>query len=353
MKKKSFIFLVFVIFVISCNNKSNTTEEYPDFSKNIVDVSKKLVPIKTEVLLGPGKVKNVGGCLLFKDEYGDAGKGFVFFDKKTLKHIGYGGKKGQGPGELINYKNVRIIPNEQDTGSFFAFDYSRLFLYKYRIDSLLNDESYLPQKILSRSVSEVLGNAVQLNDSIFLGMSLYATSSSSFMQRIVKFNTKSEKTEPFGYLNPQIEKLGKRNTHSAFAISLKKSVYIQAFFNQDLITFCDKEGKLICNVYGKLWKNENVNKLSCYSSTVEMTSKYVFAGYKGVARLVLDKHKRPRGTFPKKIRIFDLQGNYLKTLDFGEELRNFCVDEETNRIFVSFLDRDEPLGYLDLKGILE
>lgn len=350
--KKIVILFSLILFIISCDDKNTALEKYPDFSKNVVDVSKKIIPIKTEVLLGPGKIKKIGSYLMFNDWYADDGKGFVFFDTKTLKHIGYGGKKGQGPGELIKYRNARIIPNERETNSFFVFDYSRLFLYKYSIDSLLSNKNYLPERVLERSVSEVLGNIVQLNDSTFLGMSLYTTSVSSFMQRIVKLNVNSGKTKAFGYLNPHIKELGKGSTHSAFAISLKKNVYIQAFFNEDLITFCNSEGNLICNVYGKMWKKEDSKKLRFYSSSVAMTSKYFFVDYAGSKRIVLDKHKRPRGAFPQKIRIFDFQGNYIKTLDFREELRDFCIDEETNRIFISFLERDEPLAYLDLNEIL-
>ncbi len=352
MKKRIFYLILILFLFLSCGKtKTSQTEKYPDFTKNIIDVSEKIIPIKTEVLLGSGDITNIGSCFLFNDWYGDEDKGFVFFDKKNFHHIGYGGKKGQGPGEHIKFKNVRIIPNEQEPNSFFAFDYSLLCLYKYRIDSLLKDKNYLPNKVLQRKISEVLGNVVQLNDSIFLGMSLYATSHSSFVQRIVKFNTKKEKTELFGYQNPKIQKLGKANTHSNFAMSLKNGIYVQAFHYQDLITFCNREGNLICNVYGQYWKKDKKN--FDFYGECQISSKYVFAEYIGRLGLVIDKHKRPRGAFPKKIQIFDLEGNYIKTLDFKEEFRSFCVDEDNNRIIVSFLDRDEPLGYLDLNGILE
>ncbi len=59
-----------------------------------------------------------------------------------------------------------------------------------------------------------------------------------------------------------------------------------------------------------------------------------------------------RGVFASKLLVFDSKGNYQKTLLLGEEIEDFCFDEDSNRIIFNFFDRDEPLAYLDLKGIL-
>ena len=50
--------------------------------------------------------------------------------------------------------------------------------------------------------------------------------------------------------------------------------------------------------------------------------------------------------------IFDLNGNYLKTLETDYRIVKFCYDKDNNRLIMS-LDDEIQFGYLNLDGILD
>ncbi len=345
------VLFISLLFLLSC--KSDTQfEKYPDFTKNKVDISDKVKKLETDLLLGQSKLKIVGDYLLVCDIF-SLDEGFIFFDKKTLKYVGKGGRKGQGPGEIIRYKNVKVIPNEQDRNSFYVFDYSQVLLYKYNVDSLLNDKLYRPKKVLGFKNSGIVSNFTALNDSMFVGLGLYATSSSSFIAGIVKVDVNKKKVDEFGYNHPKVKEFGGGNTHSFFVGSKGKNRYVRAYLNQDLMTICDIEGNLVCDVYGAKWDGRKQKKFKIeYFNDVELCHNYIVAAYNGGKSTILGENKVPRGTYAQKFLVFDLDGNYLKTLDVGEEIRFFCIDEDTNRLFLALRNRDE-LSYVDLNGILE
>jgi sugar (pentulose or hexulose) kinase len=54
------------------------------------------------------------------------------------------------------------------------------------------------------------------------------------------------------------------------------------------------------------------------------------------------------GTTGCKTCIFDLEGNYIKTIDIGYRFQDFCIDEENNRIVMAMND-DIQFAYWDIK----
>ena len=58
-----------------------------------------------------------------------------------------------------------------------------------------------------------------------------------------------------------------------------------------------------------------------------------------------------RDSFPTKILVFDLEGNYLKTLETGYKISDCCYDSFNNRIILSLNDVVQ-FAYLDIDGII-
>ncbi len=343
--------LLFISLSLSgCNNSNSETEKHPDFSKNIIDVSDKIVPVKTDLILGKSWIITVGKYLVLTNS-ASFDKGFVVFDKKTLKPIGSGGSKGQGPGQIIKYDNVSTIPNTLDNQSFYAFDASQLKLYQYNIDSMLNHKGYLPKEVLKMSKKGAITDFRTLNDSIFIGLSIRVTSKHAIVQDMVRFNYLNRKVKPFGYVNPESRKSARR-TRASFALSPVKDKYVMAYHYIDLMTICDINGNLICNVYGPQW-GKDLRKGFYFFGFVKIGKDHIVSSYLGSKGIIKDKNGQLKGASPSKLLIFDTKGNYQKALNIGEPFNDFCFDEENNRIIFSLPDRDEPLAYLDLKGILD
>ncbi len=347
--KNTIPILFLSLFLLCSCNRDTETEKHPDFSKNIIDVSDKIVSIKTNMILGRTGIVSIGKYLLLRDD-SSFDKGFHLFDKKTFEHIASTGSIGQGPGQIIKYSNAKILPNTADNKSFYVFDYSQLLLYKYVIDSILNNPQYLPQEVLRMNNDRVIGSVSILNDSIFCGVFSRLLKSRSIVDELAQFNINTGKIKNITSVDAK-NKEEARKTHSNFALFPTKDKCIQAYSDIDLLTIYDINGKLLCNIYGSFWGSDKKN-FEFYEQ-IEISKKYIIAKYLGGIWYARDENQRLRCIFSSKLLVFDIKGNYLKTLNIGEELGSFCFDEENNRIILNFLDRDEPLAYLDLKGILD
>lgn len=59
-----------------------------------------------------------------------------------------------------------------------------------------------------------------------------------------------------------------------------------------------------------------------------------------------------KSTYPTKFMVFDLEGNYLKTLETGYPIIRFCYDKENERLIMS-LDNEMQFAYLDAGTLLD
>ena len=95
------------------------------------------------------------------------------------------------------------------------------------------------------------------------------------------------------------------------------------------------------HIYGPEW-NENDDRIQHFLS-VAIYKDWIIAAYDG-------KKSRDYG-MPLICHVFDLEGNYVKTLDVGYKIWRISVDEANDRLYFSFQDIYQ-FGYLDLKDIL-
>jgi hypothetical protein len=145
------------------------------------------------------------------------------------------------------------------------------------------------------------------------------------------------------YEHPDIEK--KRIT---FAASVDKGIYVECYRNHDLMTIgnLNDNGTLKYNVYGENWSNGQKNKLSHYGE-VEFCGDKIVALYCGQDSFYKNSNGGITSNYPTKFLIFDLNGDYIKTLETGYRITHFCCDEENNRIIMTMNDEIQ-FGYLDL-----
>ena len=116
---------------------------------------------------------------------------------------------------------------------------------------------------------------------------------------------------------------------------------VQAFDPGDLLTLLDDELNLKCYVKGPKW-NEKRDNLHHFGA-VAIYGDYILALYDGTLW--------NEANSPRICHVFDLEGNYVKTLDFDYNVHTISIDEEKARMYVS-MDDVIQFGYLDLKGIL-
>ena len=93
-------------------------------------------------------------------------------------------------------------------------------------------------------------------------------------------------------------------------------------------------------VYGPEWNSKSHK--SYFSKAVFCNDNKLIVSYSG---------EDYNTSTTKKLMVFDLEGNYLKTLDVGYDILSMCYDDEQNRLIMNFND-DIQIGYLDLDDLI-
>lgn len=338
MKKIKYFFLVVLLIVLVNDCKKETTEKFQSQRNNIVKAEIK--DILTEFTIGRSIVAIVGDILLVIDIQSTE-EGIHLFNKNNFKYITTTGRIGKGPGEIVRYGTIGI---DNKNNVFYMTDYGKDVLWRFNIDSILNNKEYMPEKVGDLPKDMFMGRFDILNDSIFLGKAIDVINYHTYTEVFRKFNIKSNKSTEFGYQHPETKK-GKASSY--IKISKKHDIYINCYYADDLMTICDLNGNLKYNIYGPDWgKNKNGRKH--YYTGVDIFNDYIIASYSGKEIFRYDEYKRLKTNFPTKFLIFDIKGNYMKTIETGYEFHFFCIDEENKRVIAYFEDRENPLGYFNL-----
>ncbi len=332
--KRIFYFL-FVLVFVSCN-RNTETEKFQSDRSNVVDVSKKLKELYTdEVLIGAYPKLHLGcGYLIVKD-YKSYEKLMHFFSLENFEYVLSVGDIGQGPKEITNIGHLEV---DEERRKLYVSDHGKNKVLSYDIDSLIaSPTSYDFQTKVRIKEGLFPSSYCYINDTLSYARVIKPTSASTFEQGVGKWNMVTGEMEMMPYSHPDVEM-----KRSLFDVSLKNNIYAEVYLRHDLISICDLNGNLKCNIYGPDWNGGGRSRISCFGG-VEVTDKYIIASYSGGN---YDKEYNP-----KRILIFDMEGDYIKTLDFEREIIDFCYDHVHNRIILSFND-DMQFGYLDLNGLI-
>lgn len=111
------------------------------------------------------------------------------------------------------------------------------------------------------------------------------------------------------------------------------------------------DGELKYNVYGPQWEPEYSNRIKYYGPVIFCGDK-ILALYSGENRFNKNSARGVVFNWPTKFFVFDMEGNYLKTLETGYKVSCICYDKENNRLLMS-LDDEIQFAYLELDGLLE
>ena len=330
-----------LLFSIGCNsNNKSCKEKVQKHRDKIVNLSDKISYINPEIIFGNSLLYILGDILIVDESFPKGEKGIHLFDKNTFKYITSTGIIGKGPGEIAKPGRLGI---DKKNKVFWAPDYGKRLLYKFPLDSVLNNDDFLPTITKKMNNELFIERFGFLNDSIVLGIAWHITSNNSFDMTMAKLNSNTNVIEKFGYQHP--DAIGKKS-NALFGMSKLNNFYVNCFSKSDLMTICDLEGNLKYNVYGPGWFDSNKNKNS-YFFDVDVMDDIIIASYIGGSSIII-KGNITKGAAPSKFILFDMNGEYLKTIETGFEFERFCVDEENKRIIAYFSDREEPLGYFDI-----
>lgn len=338
---KYIYFLFFLIFALySCKN-DEVTEKYLKSRDNIVKVREQI----KEVLTGEPYITSWGElCILDKYLIIKDSKSYDslihVFDKNTFQHIKSTGVMGPGPKDITRIGEM--FPNETDK-KLYVFDMGKIRLLSFDLDSLINvpDYKFSIKASFEKGIYPV--SCHYISDTLVVAERL--AWSDNVSGAVVALDLWNMQTGLFkkGYQHPVQPERPIQTNAFHFTASPQNSIYVMCSRFYDLMTICNLDGSLKYNVYGPNW-TEKITSTCHYNMGVCIGRDKIYALYAGV-------HHHSPNRYPSQMFVYDVNGNYLKTLDMGYRIVDFCYDEEHHRLILH-ADDDIQFGYLDLEGII-
>lgn len=235
------VIISFILFsLFSCNN--DKTEKVQAKRNNTINVSHNIIDIKADVLFGSSLLYILDEILIINEISPKGSRSIHLFDKNSFEYIVSTGITGKGPGEISNPGRLCL---DKKKNIFWAPDHGRRIMYRFPLDSILENSHYKPNINLKLNKELFLERFGILNDSTAVGIAWNIMSNNSFEMMMASWDLSSNKIEKFGYSHPDAK--GKK-ANAFFAISNEHGFYVNCYSRLDLMTICDLDGKLMYNV---------------------------------------------------------------------------------------------------------
>ncbi|CAK7081424.1 MAG: hypothetical protein PARBB_00510 [Parabacteroides distasonis] len=338
MKKVIFLFLL-IVLCWGCSS-SSTTEKYQSKRENVINVHDRMkgIVIK-DVLISNFSCPQIIDDYMFVIDYKTADEYVHIFNKNNFEYITSTVLKGQGPGEIARIGGH--IAEDKVNRKFYVPDFGKYKIFSYDLDSVVADPAYLPIEKMKMNEQMVLDKYKYINDTLSIGVIIQRLGNGNFNPVVSKFNMKTGEIVPMSYtINPKVKK-----KRTFFDLSMGHGIYVEAYLPHDLMTICNIDGDLKYNIYGPNWDTEKPGE--DYYKNVRFCKNKIVTTYLGERGTTADR----KAIYATKFVIFDLEGNYLKTLETGYPIIGFCYDKDNNRIIMSLND-EKQFAYLDVGDLL-
>ncbi|WP_019541474.1 6-bladed beta-propeller [Proteiniphilum acetatigenes] len=328
--------LCFGAVFLSCT-KSTDTEKYQNKRNNIIDVSERIQEIETaDVMIGSiARLYLVDNYLIIQDSK-SLDMLIHLFDRNNYGYITSGIPRGQGPGEVTNMGYIGV--NEENK-EFYVSDHGKLKIFNYPLDSILNNPYYMPG--IKKEIDNIQfpSNYVFINDTLCFARIIEPTGNVGHNEVAAKWNMQTGEVNKMKYSHPKVDK-----KRISLAVSMDNETLVECYHNHDLMTIMDLDENLKYNIYGSNWNRRDASQLQHFGKVVFRGDK-IIASYSGGNRLTEEY-------YPSKLLIFNINGDYIKTLDIGYRISDFCYDKQNDRLIFNFEDMIQ-FGYLEMNNILD
>ena len=334
--------LLLISFCWSCS-ESSEVEKYQDERDNIVNVKDKIKEIVIEDVLIDSRAElyTMGDYLLIQDiESYD--KLIHLFDKKTFKYRASTANKGPGPREIAILGSIGI---DEARNKFYVSDHGKLNILSFDLDSVLADPFYEPHVKIKIKPRQFPSEYIYVNDTLCISRIITPIGNNNFKTSVGKWNMSTGEIELMKNDHPEIKK--KRIN---FIASIEHNIYVECYSNHDLMTICSLDGNLKYNIYGPGWGNETKG-IRDYITPIICRDK-IIVSYSGKVNFEKDANGKLKYNYPSTIFVFDLNGNYIKTLETAYEINSFCYDKDNHRLILN-LNEEMQFAYLDLNGLVD
>jgi hypothetical protein len=334
---KKILPILIMVLCWSCTHDSGK-EKYQGKRNNIVNVQEKIrqIPIEDVMISQYARLLLIDEYLLISDHHAPD-KLIHVFDRKNFNHITSTGTRGQGPGEIANIGYMEADPAYR---RFFVSDHGKQKIFCYYLDSLLANPSYLPEVKMTMKKRQFPSRYHYVNDTLCIGSIIEPIGNSDYEPTIARWNMLTGEITPMKYRHPRISR-----KRVCFAASVKHGIYVEGYSHHDLMTICSLDGELKYNIYGNRWDNRKTNSVNYYHDAVFCKDRIFTSFSEGNTASLTER-------YPTKFLIFNMDGDYIQTLETNYQILTFCYDENNNRI-IMHLDDEIQFACLELDGLTE
>ncbi len=326
------IFILLLLLFFSCTN-NGSVEKHQNNRDNIVAVKEEIKEIDMDdVMIGSiARLSIVNNFLIIKDSK-SLDLLVHLFDRKNAayKYISSAIPRGQGPGEIANIGYIGVNSKKNE---IYVSDHGKLKIFTYPIDSILYNPYYVPEVKIELNNIQFPSEYLYINDTLCYARIIEPTGNVGHNEAAGKWNMQTGEVVKMKYTHPKV-----RTKRINIAVSIEHETFVECYANHDLMTIMDLDGNKKCNVYGSNWNDGKIIQIYHFQNVVFKGDK-IIASYSG-----RDMHGN---TFPDKLLVFNINGDYIKTLDIGYKILDFCYDERNERLLFAFDDMIQ-FGYLAL-----
>lgn len=334
MHRIYYYLMLLVSVCFGCQQNSSSTDKYQNSRDNVTDVKGKVIQFETDfILIGSyARLYIQNEYLIIRDAKSVTNQIYLF-DKKNFRYVASTAPLGQGPNEIAN---IGYIASDERRRKFYVNDHGKQKIFSYDLDSVVTNPDYCPQIKMSMNIVNFPTEYEYIDDTLCIGRTIAPVSASDYVPSVSRWNMLTGEMKPISYDHPDVKQ--KRFT---YASSSEYGLALQLYIYDDLMTIVDFDGNLKYNVYGPQWDDSGRNHY--YEEAVFCKGGKILASFSG--------GDYDREYEPTKLLVFDINGDYIKTLDVGFRIFNMCYDEELNRLYLNF-DDEIQFGYLDLEGLI-
>ena len=331
------LFILFCLSMSSCfSDNRDVTERHEGTRDNIIEVSQ-LISMDNNLpeIHAVTSLYVIGDTLLFGD-WMTRGPVFTAYDIKRDTVIGQFGKFGNGPGEIANFGAVFYDPKTQN---LYGANANQGKIVGFHLPEAISNPDYDAFEKCKMDFQN--GNNAFISphfiDDTTVICCVYIPDKETrgIISRIGRLNLKDSRVD----IIDSTKAIAKSRCH--IAVSPEKNVVLSVDNNHDLIKIFNIDGKPLSYIYGPDYEDDPPRGKRYFSKLLICNDK-MLAVYSGESTRNSNKN----------ILIFDLDGNYLKTLRFPYSINSFVYHPGTDRLYLN-TDGETQFGYINLQETLD
>ncbi len=331
---KKILYFILIISTIGCSY--NQGIHYSISEDDIVEVKHliKEVVIDTPLIGSWSRPYIINEYLVISDANSIENQ-VNLFKKDDFSYVTGTGLRGQGPKEITT---VGALMSDETHRKLYVSDYGKMNILIFEMDSLLTNPDYFPERNIKMNETTFPDRFYYVNDTLCYARTIIVEEGKHFQQNLVKWNMKTSKYHNFIEGHPRVER-----KRSNFTVSAEHNLIVDCYTHHDLIGLYTLDGELKTYIYGSSWNDRTDNSM-IYHNGVIICKDYILTGYSGGQNWSNEQ-------FVNQFLVFDIHGNFIKSLKLGYRVSDFCYDMDNNRIFL-VLNDEIQFAYLPLETIL-